>query len=139
MGRFTRTVLAAAVVAAAAGPVLATGGAATTAPAAASAGTTILPFLQVLRRCDFSEMQYVGATGYGHGSALVGRQGGEEGEARGSHGTEAAMRRRHRCVCVDGDRHRSQGFGPLLVAGGKRSRVTPRSNRAGRLGRNILF
>lgn len=77
MGRFTRTVLTAAVVAAAAGPVLATGGAPTTAPAAASSGATTLPFLQVLRRCDFSERQYVGATGYGRGSALVGRQGGD--------------------------------------------------------------
>ena len=77
MGRITRTVLAAAMLAAAAGPVAATGGALTTAAAGASEGTTFVPFKQALRRCDFSEMQYVGATGYGRGSAVVGRQGGD--------------------------------------------------------------
>ncbi|WP_425005521.1 hypothetical protein [Mycolicibacterium sp. S3B2] len=76
MRRIMRTALAAAMLAAAAGPVAATGGILAS-TATASEGATFVPMSQALRRCDHSEMQYVGATGYGRASATIGRQGGE--------------------------------------------------------------
>ncbi|MGB3232792.1 MAG: hypothetical protein WBB57_19050 [Mycobacterium sp.] len=46
---------------------------------AASADTaeTFLPLSQALRRCDFSEMVYVGGTGYGRATAQVRADGGD--------------------------------------------------------------
>ena len=68
--------LAAVMLAATTGPLAATGGV-LTGTASASEGGEFVPMTQVLRRCDFTEMQYVGATGYGRASALIGRHGGE--------------------------------------------------------------
>ncbi|GAB3225089.1 hypothetical protein [Mycolicibacterium hippocampi] len=45
--------------------------------ASADAAETFLPFSQALRRCDFSEMQYVGGTGYARATAQVRTDGAD--------------------------------------------------------------
>lgn len=71
MRRITRAARAAAVITIAA-PALAVG-----VGAAVASADTFLPFNQTLRRCDFSEMQYVGGTGYGRPTAQVRVEGGD--------------------------------------------------------------
>ncbi|SEH77551.1 hypothetical protein SAMN04489835_3986 [Mycolicibacterium rutilum] len=45
--------------------------------AAGQAGGTFVPFNQVLRRCDFSETDFNGPTGYARATAVVHRTGSE--------------------------------------------------------------
>lgn len=73
MRRTTRAARAVAVLVIAAAPLLA-GGAGV---AAAEAGTTFMPFGQTLKRCDFSDNEYVGGTGYGRPAAYVRVDGGD--------------------------------------------------------------
>lgn len=68
MRRIARTALAAATVAASWGPVLALG---TSGTAAAVSEPKNLPFTQILRRCDFSEYQYVHGAYYGRPSGTL--------------------------------------------------------------------
>ena len=74
MRRIARTALAAATLAASWGPALALGTAGT---AAAVSEPKVLPFTQILRRCDFSEYQYVHGGYYGRPSGLLRVEGGQ--------------------------------------------------------------
>ncbi|CAN3129250.1 Secreted protein [Mycobacterium sp. smrl_JER01] len=70
MHRMARIALTALAVLAASGTGVLGGGAATAEPAA-SARTVTLPFAQTLRRCDFTEFNYVGGSGYARPTGTV--------------------------------------------------------------------
>lgn len=74
MRRIARTVLAAATLTAAWGPALAVG---TSATATAVSEPKVLPFTQILRRCDFSTFQYVHGAYYGRPSGVLRAEGGD--------------------------------------------------------------
>jgi hypothetical protein len=65
MRQTTRVLTLAATLALAAPPAVAVADGTSDAGVAAGAGGTVLPFSQILRRCDFSETDYNGPTGYG--------------------------------------------------------------------------
>lgn len=74
MRRIASTALAAVTLAAAWVPALAV---ATSGTAAAASEPTVLPFSQKLRRCDFSELQYAGASHYGRTTGVLRVEGNE--------------------------------------------------------------
>lgn len=71
-----RTALAAVAVVATSGSTLVGGSAATAEAQPGAASSTVLPFGQTLRRCDFSEFEYVGGNGYGRATGLLRADGG---------------------------------------------------------------
>lgn len=75
MLRTTRTARAAAALTVALAPLLA--GGVGVAVASADQDATFLPFGQILRRCDFSDIKYVGGTGYARPTAQVWTDGAE--------------------------------------------------------------
>lgn len=76
MRGIARTALIGAVIATSL-PALATGGAATAGAQPGAAASTPLPFVQTLRRCDFSALSNVGPSGYGRAFGQM-RTGGSE-------------------------------------------------------------
>jgi hypothetical protein len=72
-----RTTLAAAAIAVACGSVSGGGGAGLAAAQPTATGSTVLPFTQILRRCDFSQFQYVSAGWYGRPTGELRTDGGE--------------------------------------------------------------
>jgi hypothetical protein len=72
-----RTALAAVAVLAASTSTLVGGSPATAGAQPSAAASTVLPFGQTLRRCDFSEFEYVGGNGYGRASGLLRADGGD--------------------------------------------------------------
>ncbi len=76
MHRLARSALAIVALVVVGGPVSATAASATAA-ADQGAESTVLPFSQRLRRCDFSTFQYVGGSGYGRPTGQLRIEGGE--------------------------------------------------------------
>lgn len=72
MRRIARAAVTAAALLVAAGPMLAGAGTAS----AESAGA-VMPFAEKLRRCDFSQIKYVGGSYYGRATAVLRTEGGD--------------------------------------------------------------
>lgn len=72
-----RTTLAAAAIALACGSISAGGGAGPAVAQPTATGPKLIPFTQVLRRCDFSQFQYVSAGWYGRPTGEMRTEGGD--------------------------------------------------------------
>ncbi len=72
MRRIARAAVAAAALLTATGPMLAGAGA-----AAAESAAVVMPFAEKFRRCDFSQIKYVGGSHYGRATAQLRVEGGD--------------------------------------------------------------